>query len=133
MSGSIKKICDQRRALWDRIDQQLTDEQRAYALTELENVCAARLEEEPHYAVTIMREIIFQLKRKRLNLPVDHNLALYLWSPLGGSGKSKFVEVLASPIRPLYAAVDAQDLLDTRHQEIWANSMLRVDEFSKLK
>lgn len=84
-------------------------------------------------AAACLQHFIWQVKRKLLNLSVEHHLMPVIWSPVQGGGKTTFVRAFLEPVRELSGPVLLSDFADKRSGDIYHFPVLFADDLEQIE
>ncbi|TXN01979.1 hypothetical protein FV242_16530 [Methylobacterium sp. WL64] len=111
-----------------------SDAQRAAAAVGWARLAEAVFETEPVLATACLQHFIWQVKRKLLNLEIQHHLMPVVWSPVQGGGKTTFVRRLLAPLAELATGpVLLSDFTDRRSGDIYRFPALFVDDMEQIE
>ena len=110
-----------------------TAEEQKTAAPVWSRLTEAVFETDPVLATACLQHFIWQVKRKLLNLSVQHHLMPVIWSPVQGGGKTTFVRRFLEPLRELAGPVLLSDFADKRSGDIYRFPALFVDDLEQIE
>ncbi|TXM65239.1 DnaJ domain-containing protein [Methylobacterium sp. WL12] len=113
---------------------QLDATQRIKAEAAWERLVSAAFAVEPALGVAVLKQFVWQVKRKQLELPVEHHLMPVIFSPVQGGGKTIFVRLFLSPLDELATdPVLLSDIADKRSGDVLRFPVGFVDDMERLE
>lgn len=115
--------------IWDRLDAA----EAARAQAAWEGLVGTVLDIARPLGIAVLQHFIWQVKRKQLNLPVEHHLMPVIVSRLQGTGKTTFVRRFLGPLAELATdPVPLTDLADARSGDVFRYLVVSVDDIERL-